>query len=99
MKGNDLTREAFKLCQQLDLNFIGYVEGHDLFADGVEVAVTDGFVGNIVLKTCESMGKGMLRLLKGELAANPLRKFGGALARGAFQKIKQRMDPDAYGGA
>jgi glycerol-3-phosphate acyltransferase PlsX len=99
MKGTDLTREAFKLCQAVDLNFIGYVEGHDLFADGVEVAVTDGFVGNIVLKTCESMGKGMLRLLKSELAANPLRKFGGALARGAFQKIKQRMDPDAYGGA
>jgi len=99
MKGNDLTREAYKLCQQLDLNFIGYVEGHDLFADRVEVAVTDGFVGNIVLKTCESMGKGMLRMVKRELAANPIRKLGAALARNAFRTIKQRMDPEAYGGA
>jgi len=99
MKGNDLTREAFKLCQQLDLNFVGYVEGHDLFSDHVEVAVTDGFVGNLVLKTCESMGKGMLRMVKRELAANPVRKFGAALARNAFRTIKQRMDPDAYGGA
>src|SRR5258707_3015767 len=99
MKGNDLTREALKLCQQLDLNFIGYVEGHDLFSDHVEVAVTDGFVGNLVLKTCESMGKGMLRMVKRELAANPVRKLGAALARNAFRTIKQRMDPDAYGGA
>ncbi len=99
MKGNELTREAFKLCQQLDLNFVGYVEGHDLFSDHVEVAVTDGFVGNLVLKTCESMGKGMLRMMKRELAANPIRKLGAALARNAFRTIKQRVDPDAYGGA
>jgi glycerol-3-phosphate acyltransferase PlsX len=83
----------------LDLNFVGYVEGHDLFSDHVEVAVSDGFVGNIVLKTCESMGKGMLRMVKRELAANPIRKLGAALARNAFRTIKQRMDPDAYGGA
>jgi len=99
IKGNDLTREALKLCQQLDLNFIGYVEGNDLFSDHVEVAVTDGFIGNLVLKTCESMGKGMLRMVKRELAANPVRKLGAALARNAFSTIKQRMDPDAYGGA
>src|ERR1043166_905428 len=99
MKGNELTREALKLCQQLDINFVGYVEGHDLFADHVEVAVSDGFTGNIVLKTCESMGKGMLRMVKRELAANPIRKFGAALARNAFRTIKQRMDPEAYGGA
>jgi phosphate acyltransferase len=99
MKGNELTREALKLCQQLEINFVGYVEGHDLFADHVEVAVSDGFTGNIVLKTCESMGKGMLRMVKRELAANPIRKFGAALARNAFRTIKQRMDPEAYGGA
>ena len=99
IKGNDLTREALKLCQQVDLNFLGYVEGHDLFSDHVEVVVTDGFIGNIVLKTCESMGKGMLRLIKRELAANPIRKFGAALAGKAFYNIKRRMDPDVYGGA
>jgi glycerol-3-phosphate acyltransferase PlsX len=99
IKGTDLTREALKLCQALDLNFIGYVEGHDLFSDGVDVVVADGFVGNIVLKTCESMGKGMMRMVKRELVANPIRKLGAALARGAFRTIKQRMDPEAYGGA
>src|SRR5439155_26009477 len=98
IKGTELTREAFKLCQHLDLNFIGYVEGYDLFSDHVEVVVADGFIGNIVLKTCESMGKGMLRMVRRELAANPVRKLGAALARDAFATIKQRMDPDAYGG-
>jgi glycerol-3-phosphate acyltransferase PlsX len=75
------------------------VEGHDLFSDHVDVVVTDGFIGNIVLKTCESMSKGMLRLIKRELAANPIRKFGAALAGRAFHNIKQRMDPDVHGGA
>jgi glycerol-3-phosphate acyltransferase PlsX len=99
MKGTELTREALRLCQQVGLNFIGYVEGHDLFADRVEVAVTDGFVGNIVLKTCEGMGKSMVRLLKRELAATPIRRLGAGLAHNAFKAILQRMDPDVYGGA
>jgi glycerol-3-phosphate acyltransferase PlsX len=99
IKGTELTREAAKLCQQVDLNFLGYVEGHDLFADHVEVVVTDGFVGNIVLKTCESLAKGMVRLLKRELAATPVRKLGAMLAAKAFQKLKRRLDPDVYGGA
>ncbi len=98
-KGNDLTREAARLCALTDLNFIGYVEGHDLFSDAVDVVVTDGFIGNIVLKTVESMGKALLRLLKRELTANPLRKFGATLAGGAFKSIRRRMDPEAYGGA
>ncbi len=98
-KGTELTREAARLCSRVDMNFIGYVEGHDLFADHVEVVVTDGFTGNIVLKTIESMGKAIVRLLRRELTANPLRKFGAALATGALQNIKGRMDPEAYGGA
>ena len=99
MKGTELTREAMKLLQQLDLNFVGYVEGRDMFSDQVDVAITDGFVGNIVLKTCEGMGKGIVRLLKRELAASPIRKLGAALAANAFRNIKERMDPDEYGGA
>jgi len=63
-KGTELTRESARLCQQLNLNFIGYVEGHHLFEDCVDVVVSDGFVGNIALKTCESMGKAMLHLLR-----------------------------------
>jgi glycerol-3-phosphate acyltransferase PlsX len=98
-KGNDLTRDAARLCQQLDLNFIGYVEGNELFLDHVDVVVTDGFVGNILLKSVEGLGKALLRTIRRELAANPVRKFGAALAQGAFRNIKRRMDPEAYGGA
>lgn len=99
LKGTELTREALKLCRAAPLHFVGYVEGHDLFEDRVEVVVTDGFVGNIVLKTCESMGRGILALLRRELSATPLRKLGVLLARAGFRNIKRRMDPEAYGGA
>jgi len=98
-KGTDLTRDAAKLCAQLDLNFIGYVEGHDLFEGNVDVVVTDGFTGNIVLKSIESLGHGVLGLLKRELTATPVRKLGAWLARSAFRNIKRRMDPEGYGGA
>ena len=98
-KGTELTREAAKLCRQADLNFIGYVEGHDIFNDHVEVVVTDGFVGNIVLKSVEGMGRAIVGLLRRELTANPLRKLGAVLAQGALRGIKRRMDPEAYGGA
>jgi phosphate acyltransferase len=99
MKGNDLTRETAKLFQQVDVNFVGYVEGYDMFNDHVEVVVTDGFIGNLVLKTIESMGKSIIRLIKRELAGSTVRKLGAALAAQGFRNIKQRMDPDAYGGA
>lgn len=99
-KGTELTRETFRLCSELkELNFVGYVEGHDLFNDAVEVVVTDGFTGNIVLKTCESMGRAIGRLLKRELRADPIRQLGALLAKKALLKMKNRMDPDAYGGA
>jgi glycerol-3-phosphate acyltransferase PlsX len=98
-KGNELTLEAFRLCKQLNLNFIGNVEGHDLFESKVEVVVCDGFVGNIVLKTCESLAVGIFSMLKRELTANPQRKLGALLAQNAFRSIKRRMDPEVYGGA
>lgn len=98
-KGNDLTREAAKLCSQLDLNFIGYIEGFDLFNDAVDVAVTDGFTGNVVLKTAESLGYAMKDILKAGLTASPIRKFGAMLAKGGLMKLKERMDPEVYGGA
>jgi glycerol-3-phosphate acyltransferase PlsX len=98
-KGNDLTRDAARLCRQTDLNFVGYVEGHDLFADHIEVVITDGFTGNIVLKSIESMGKAIIGLLRRELTATPVRKAGALLAQGALRSIMRRMDPEAYGGA
>lgn len=98
-KGNELTLEAFKLCQKLNLNFIGNVEGHDLFKDHVDVVVCDGFVGNIVLKTSESLAVAMFSMLKRELMHTTKRKFGAFLAKGAFHSIRRRMDPEVYGGA
>jgi len=99
IKGNELTLDAFQLCKKIDLNFIGNVEGHDLFANRVDVVVCDGFVGNVVLKTCESLVTGLFEWLKRELTKTPVRKAGAYLAREAFRTIKRRMDPDAYGGA
>jgi len=98
-KGNDLTLEAFKLCKKLDLNFIGNVEGHDLFKDHVDVVVCDGFIGNIVLKTSESLAVAMFSMLKRELMHTAQRKLGAFLAKGAFHAIRKRMDPEVYGGA
>ena len=98
-KGNDLTLAAFKLCKQVDLNFVGNVEGHDLFSGHVDVVVADGFTGNIVLKTCESLASTMFSWLKEELTSDPKRKIGAYLARGAFRTIKRRMDPENFGGA
>lgn len=98
-KGNELTLEAFKLCQRLDLNFIGNVEGHDLFKDHVDVVVCDGFVGNIVLKTSESLAVAMFSMLKRELMNSAQRQIGAFLAKGAFHAIRKRMDPEVYGGA
>jgi glycerol-3-phosphate acyltransferase PlsX len=98
-KGNDLTRSAAKLCRQLDLNFIGYTEGFDLFNDAVDVVVTDGFTGNVVLKTVESLGYAIGSILKAELKASPIRQLGAMLAKGGLMKMKKRMDPEVYGGA
>lgn len=98
-KGNELTLEAFKLCKRADINFVGNVEGHDLFRDGVDVVVCDGFVGNIVLKTCESLAMAMFSFMKRELTRSLKRQLGALLAQNAFRTIKTRMDPEVYGGA
>jgi glycerol-3-phosphate acyltransferase PlsX len=98
-KGTELTLETCKLCQQVNLNFIGNVEGHDLFHNRVDVVVCDGFVGNIVLKTLESFFKGLGAWLKREINKNPKRQLGAWLARNAFRAIVRRLDSDGRGGA
>lgn len=98
-KGVEVTRQTAELLKQSTLNYIGYVEGTDIFSDKVDVVVTDGFVGNIVLKTSEGLGKTIIQVLKRELTANPLRKLGAFLAQQGFRTLKKSMDPEAYGGA
>ncbi len=99
-KGNELSKTAFKLLAAVpDINFIGNVEGHGLFDGSVDVVVCDGFVGNVVLKGSEALAKAIGTILKRGLTANPLRKAGAVLCRGAFTELKQKLDPEEYGGA
>ncbi len=99
-KGNELTKDAFKLLDSAkQLNFIGNVEGHDLFGGNVDVVVCDGFVGNAVLKCCESLAKALSCMLKDKLMATPARMAGAFLCRNAFREIKDISDYAAYGGA
>jgi len=98
-KGNEVTKKAFVLIQHAGVNFRGNVEGHDLFIGHTDVVVCDGFVGNIVLKSIESLAVAMFSMLKRELMHTTQRKLGAFLAKGAFQAIRRRMDPEVYGGA
>ncbi|MBX7157416.1 MAG: phosphate acyltransferase PlsX [Verrucomicrobiae bacterium] len=99
IKGNELTKETFKLLNSLPINFRGNIEGHDLFENPVEVVVTDGFVGNVVLKTCESIASAMLHWLKHELMKSPIRKFGALMAQNAFKTIKKKTNYEEFGGS
>jgi glycerol-3-phosphate acyltransferase PlsX len=98
VKGSDLTKEVFKMLKQSSLNFRGNVEGHDLFDDPVEVVVCDGFVGNVILKTCESVAGAVFNWLKHELTRNKVRMAGAFLARNAFRTIKKKLNYEEYGG-
>ncbi len=99
IKGNETTKETLKLLNQSRLNFCGNVEGHDLFEGETDVVVCDGFVGNIVLKTSESLASAIGHWMKDEFRRNPIRLLGVALLGGAVRAMKRRMDPEMYGGA
>ena len=98
-KGNDLTREAFQLLKQLHLNFIGNVEGRDLYNGQVDVIVADGFVGNVALKISEGVANLVRTALKESLKATITRQVGALLSRSAFTDFKKRLDHTEYGGA
>jgi glycerol-3-phosphate acyltransferase PlsX len=99
VKGTDLTKEVFKMLKRSALNFRGNIEGHDLFAHPVEVVVCDGFVGNVILKTCESVGDAIFKWLKHELVKSKVRMAGAFLAQKAFQAIKKKVNYEEYGGS
>ena len=98
-KGNELTREAFELLKQLPLNFVGNVEGRDIYSGRVDVIVADGFVGNVALKTSEGVANLVRATLKETLAATITRQVGYLLSRSAFSDFKKRLDHTEYGGA
>ena len=98
-KGTDLTRQVFGLLKESGLNFIGNVEGHDLFETPVDVVVCDGFVGNVVLKSCEATAKAMFKWLKEDIKATPIRQMGALIAKEAFKATKERGNYETYGGS
>lgn len=100
-KGNALISETHEALKRLDslIHYIGPVEGFQVFKDEVDVVVCDGFVGNICLKSWESLSKFFSNELKTQLKANPLRMAGAAIARGAFNALRNRIKPERYGGA
>ena len=98
-KGNDLTRESFQLLRQLPLNFVGNVEGRDLYNGRVDVIVADGFVGNVALKISEGLANLVRYTLKESLKATITRQVGYLLSRSAFADFKKRLDHTEYGGA
>jgi glycerol-3-phosphate acyltransferase PlsX len=98
-KGNDLTREAFHLLKHLPLNFVGNVEGRDLYNGKVDVIVADGFVGNVALKISEGVANLVRTVLKESLKATITSQVGALLSRSAFIDFKKRLDHTEYGGA
>ncbi len=99
-KGNSLVKETYPLIKDLkDVNFVGNIEGHDICGGYIDVAVADGFVGNVVLKTVESVAHAIGGWLKAELKKSFFRKICALLLKGAFAALKRQMDPEVYGGA
>jgi len=98
-KGNVLTRESFQLLKQLPMNFVGNVEGRDLFNGHVDVIVADGFVGNVALKISEGVANLVRTVLKESLKATITSQVGAMLSRSAFSDFKKRIDHTEYGGA
>ena len=100
-KGNALIAETHELLKRLDgqINYVGPVEGFQIFKDEVDVLVCDGFVGNICLKSWESLVKFFGKEIKSYLKANPVRALGALIAKGAFKDLKHRIEPERYGGA
>ena len=104
-KGTAFTKETFTLLKRLEkegrlpFQFKGNVEGHDLFETKLDVVLTDGFTGNVLLKTCEATFKAMSHWLKAELTATPVRKMGALLSKGAFSALKKRASYESVGGS
>lgn len=98
-KGNMLIKEALPLLQASGLNFIGNIEPKEFMRGAADVALTDGFTGNIMMKTAEAIASYMSDLIRDELMANPFTAVGGLLAKSAFGRVRRLLDPHEVGGA
>lgn len=98
-KGNEATKEAFKLLQESNLNFIGNIEGKDIFFGSADVVVCDGFVGNIVLKVGEGLAEALMKMLKREITELITGKLGYMMIKPAVKSFRKKIDYSEYGGA
>src|SRR4051812_34089423 len=98
-KGNELTKEAFKALKRAPINFIGNVEGRDIFKGEIDVIVCDGFTGNVALKLSEGLYEAFAAMLRKELQKTISAQIGSILAQNAFREFKKRLDYSEYGGA
>ena len=96
-KGNLLVRETFPLFQGLGLNFVGNLEPKEVYQGAADVVVTDGFTGNVFLKTSEAVASMLVDTLREEIRSTPVSTIGGLLARPAFGRVRRLMDPSEYG--
>jgi glycerol-3-phosphate acyltransferase PlsX len=96
-KGNELVKSSYELLKQSELNFIGNVESKEIYGGGVDVVVTDGFTGNVFIKTSEAIAKFMISVLKENLTSSLRTTIGAALAKPAFDQIRKVMDPGEIG--
>ncbi len=99
VKGNELTKATHNLLKGLDINFIGNVEGRDVYIGEADLIVTDGFTGNVTLKVSEGVVEVMLSMLKREIMSNLFSKIGFFFLRHSLKRIKKKLDYSEYGGA
>jgi phosphate acyltransferase len=99
IKGNDQVKEAARLLSASSLNYIGFVEGDDVFKGGVDVVVCDGFVGNVALKTSEGVAKMISHYMREAFSRNLLTRLAGAIAMPVLKAFRDRIDPRRYNGA
>ncbi len=98
-KGNSLIKETIPLLAQSGLNYIGNIEPKEFLTGVADVAVTDGFTGNILMKTAEAIASVMGQMIRDEMTASPISALGGLLSRSAFGRVRQQLDPNEIGGA
>jgi glycerol-3-phosphate acyltransferase PlsX len=98
-KGNELVKDTYPLLEKSGLNFIGNIEPKEFFAGDADVAVTDGFTGNVLVKASEAVASFMIDLIRNEIKATTITSIGGLLARPAFSRIAEILDPAEYGAA
>jgi phosphate acyltransferase len=98
-KGNELTKETFKLLKEADVNFVGNADGKDIFTGDLDVIVCDGFTGNVILKTSEGLADNLIKMLKREVANLATGRIGYLLIKPALKNFKKKTDYDEYGGA